>query len=547
MKYRISFLLLFLSVIALAQVKPQKPRLNLKTNDLAQLIRGKYDGNPLINGNVLFEYNGDLIYCDSAVFYQNQNKAVVWSNVRLMSKDKTITAKKMEYDANTTIAKAWDNVKFVDNTSTVDADFMEYNRSTQIAHALGNVVVRSPKSNIDTNEIYYNQLTETVTVPGNYKTIDADGTIVEGRDVVYNVRDNGAVFNSEVYITSKDYLIYSRKMTTNDKTGLTTFRDYSKITSRKDPTQYIITKNGDFNQKKGEAWLRDNSEIYYKGKKLTAKDIYFNEKTGYGKAEKDVFLDDPEQRMFIRGDFAEAFREKDSAYVTKNAYAVRAFEKDSLYIHADTLMAVRRKDKDSTTLVRAYRNARFYKSNLNGKADSLVYNRTNGELEFHRDPIMFSGENQLTGRFIKVYTNPKTDKMDSINILDNAFAISKVDSLKDNEFNQIKGKDMTAIFYNDEIDFLRVVGNAVALSYMDDEDEKTKVKERYGIDITYCGIIEADVVTRELELVACRIKASGKTYPESKFPEELRYLPDFKWRYTERLKHWRDIFITKPE
>jgi len=547
MNYRISILFILFALLVNAQQKPQKPRLNLKTNDLIERIPDKYDGNPLITGNVSFEYNGDIIHCDSAVYYQNLNKALVWSNVRLISKDKTITAKKMEYDANTTIAKAWHNVKFTDATSSVDADFMEYNRTTQIAHGLGNVIVRSPGNNIDTNEIFYNRLSGTVTVPGNYKTIDSDGTIVEGKDVVYNLNDKGAVFNSEVYITSKDYLIYSRKMTTNDRTGLTTFRDYSKVTSRKDPSQYVITKDGDFNKTTGEAWLRNFSEVHYQGKKLTAKSMYMNEKTGYGKATDSVFLEDPEQKMFIRGDFAEAFRNKDSVYFTKNAYAVSAFEKDndSLYVHADTLMAVRRHDADSTQIIRAYNNARFYKSNLNGKTDSLVFNRTKGEMEFHRDPLLFSGENQISGKFMKLYVNPKTEKLDSINILENAFAISKVDSLKDYEFNQVKGKDMTAIFYNDEIDFLRVVGNAVALSYMDDVDEKTKVKERYGIDITYCGIIEADVVESQMELVACRIKATGKTYPESKFPEEQRYLPDFKWRFAESLKHWRDIFITK--
>lgn len=547
MKYSFSLLLLLLSLTTFAQVKPQKPRLNLKNFDVAERNPTDYEGNQLIHGNVVLEHNGDMLYCDSAVYYHDKNKAVVWSNVRLVSKDKNITAKKMEYDANTTIAKAWDNVQFRDATSSVDADFMEYNRTSEIAHALGNVVVRSPGNNIDTNEIFYNRKSETVTVPGNYKTIDKDGTIIEGKDAVYNVKDNGAVFNSEVYITSKDYLIYSRKMTTNEKTGLTTFRDYSKVTSRKDPTQFVITSNGDFNKITREVWLRDNSEIHYQGKTLKAKDIYANDKTGYGKATGNVTLDNPEQKMFIKGEFAEAFRSGiDSVYFTKDAYFVKAFEEDSLYVHADTLMAVRRHDKDSTEIVRAFHNARFYKSNVNGKTDSLVYKRTEGELEFHKDPLFFSGENQLSGKFIKGYLNPKTEKFDSVNILENAFAISKVDSLKDNEFNQVKGKDMTVYFYNDEIDFMRVIGNAVALSYMDDTDKKTKLKERMGIDVTYCGIIEVDVVGKEIETIACSVKANGKTYPESKFPEELRYLPDFKWRFAESLKSWKDIFITKP-
>ena len=61
------------------------------------------------------------------------------------------------------------------------------------------------------------------------------------------------------------------------------------------------------------------------------------------------------------------------------------------------------------------------------------------------------------------------------------------------------------------------------------------------------GKIEADVVSRQMELVACRIKSNGKTYPESQFPEELRYLPDFKWRISEKLGNWKDIFTISTE
>ena len=70
-----------------------------------------------------------------------------------------------------------------------------------------------------------------------------------------------------------------------------------------------------------------------------------------------------------------------------------------------------------------------------------------------------------------------------------------------------------------------------------------KKKERYGANISYCGIIEVDVVGKDVELVACRIKSDGKMYPLSQFPDEIRYLPNFKWRISERLNKWRDIFV----
>ncbi|MGV0924231.1 OstA-like protein [Empedobacter tilapiae] len=533
----------FISLSVFAQQKPKKEKVVLKHADLVERNPKLFEGNEFLSGNVLIEYKGDVITADSAVLYRDKNLAVVWSNARLVSKDKTITAHKMEYDANTTIAKAFKDVVLTDPSSRITADYMDYNRTTEIATGIGKVEVKTPTQQISSEKMIYERLTGNIIVNDTYKTIGSDGTLVEGRNVVYNVKSKSANFGSEVFITNKDYTIYSRKMITNDITGITTFRDYSKITRRNDPSQYIITSDGDFNKKTGEAWLRNNSKVYYQNKTLTAKNLYFNDKTGFGKGEGDVYLDDPLEKRFLKGDYGEAFKYLDSAFVTKNAYAVKAFDKDSLYISADTLLAVKRHDVDSTSLVKAFHKARFYKSNANGKADSLVYNQTKGLMQFYKDPILWSGDNQVTGNFIEAYTNAKTEKIDSMKVFNNAFVIAKVDSLAENEFHQIKGKYLTVLFQDDKIDFINVEENAVALTYMDDTDQKTKEKERYGINISYCGIIEVDVVGKDVELVACRIKSDGKMYPLSKFPEEMRYLPDFKWRISERLNTWRDIFI----
>ena len=544
MKFKISIILsCILTASLFAQKKPVKAKVKLQHADLVERNPDKYEGNQFLTGNVVIEYKGDLVYADSAVLYQDKNLAVVWSNSRLVSKDKTITADKMEYDGNTTIAKAFKNVVLTDPGSRITADYMEYNRTNEIATGIGKVEVKTPTQQISSEKIIYERLTGNIIVNDTYKTIGSDGTLVEGRNVVYNINSKSANFGSEVFITNKDYTIYSRKMTTNDLTGITTFRDYSKITRRNDPSQYIITSDGDFNKKTGEAWLRNNSQVFYQGKMLTAKKLYFNDKTGFGKGEGEVFLDDPKEKRFLRGDYGEAFRYLDSAYVTKNAYAVKSFDKDSLYISADTLLAVKRHDVDSTSFIKAYHKARFYKSNANGKADSLVFNQTKGIMQFYKDPILWSGDNQVTGDYMEAYTNTKTNKMDSLKVFNNAFVIAKVDSLVENEFHQIKGKYLTVLFQDDKIDFVNVEENAVALTYMDDTDAKTKKKERYGVNISYCGIIEVDVVGKDVELVACRIKSDGKMYPLSQFPDELRYLPDFKWRISERLNKWRDIFV----
>ncbi|MDK7374710.1 OstA-like protein [Weeksella virosa] len=539
---------LFLSVgNALAQIpknKEGKTKLKLIAADKLERDPDRFKGNQILTGNVQFDHKGTILTADSAVFYQKENFFVAWSRVRVVEQEKTISADYMEYDGNTTIAKAKGNARFTDPQNTITANEMDYNRTTEIAYARGDVVMINPNQRVETSAIEYNRKTSIAFSNTLTKVTGNDGSVIESSHIVYNTNTKASDFSSDVYITNKDYLIFSKNMSNNQTTGITTFRDQSKITNRKNPTQYIITRNGTFNKTSGEAFLYDRSQVFSEGKMLIGDTIFYNEKSGFGWAKGDILMDDPQEKRFIKGDYAEVYKALDSAFVTKNAYAVKAFEKDSFYVHADTLVAVRR--KDSTSLVRAYHQARFYKSNINGKADSLVYNQQNGLLELLKDPIVWSGENQITGDVIYGYTNPKTEKIDSLHVVGAAFAIAKVDSLKDNEFNQVKGRKILAYYLDNQLDYVSVEGNAMGLSYMDEEDPKTKIKDRIGINHSTCGMIEADLVGRELHIVACRIQSNGKLYPEKEFPEELRYLQGFNWRGGERMLHWRDIFLSKP-
>src|SRR5690606_31127423 len=188
-----------------------------------------------------------------------------------------------------------------------------------------------------------------------------------------------------------DYRINSDKMIMNQATDITDFLGRTIITDRKNPRNYIVMPEGGgtFNKRTGEAFLKKRSTVYRDGKELWGDEMYFNDKTGCGWAKGNVLIDDPEEKRFIRGEYGEAFRELDSAFVTGNAYAVKALSSDSLYFHADTIMAVQR--KDSTRVLTAYFNARFFISNAQRKSHSVFYNESMGSLSSFPNPIMWSG------------------------------------------------------------------------------------------------------------------------------------------------------------
>lgn len=87
--------------------------------------------------------------------------------------------------------------------------------------------------------------------------------------------------------------------------------------------------------------------------------------------------------------------------------------------------------------MRAFKQARMFKTNAQGRSDSLAYNETDGVMHFVGKPIFWAGERQVTGDTIRAYSTPDMQRIDSVRVIGDAFAISKVDSLNlKDEFNQ---------------------------------------------------------------------------------------------------------------
>lgn len=138
-------------------------------------------------------------------------------------------------------------------------------------------------------------------------------------------------------------------------------------------------------------------------------------------------------------------------------------------------------------------------------------------------------------------------RIDSVRVMGDAFAISKVDSLNlKDEFNQVKGKIMTIYFQEGQLKEARVKGNAQAITYADNQDEKTKKVDRIGIAYSTCGEIITEFEEKKVQTITCNIGALTDLYPMSKVAKAKRFFPDFNWNTKDRLQRWRDIFLDTP-
>ncbi|MDW9380213.1 OstA-like protein [Chryseobacterium sp. JV558] len=538
----ILFLLIFISTLSFAQEKtpvkrdpylqtpsPAQPK-QVRPEDKVKIIHAdeikkdpeKYDGNQYFTGHVQIEHQGSILTADEVVLYNEENFVKAIGNTRLQNTDgSVITAGEMEYDAN-----------------------------TQKGVARKNVVLTDPKQTIKTDILYYDRL-------ANQAYFNTGGTISDGQNVTYakvgtyflNTRIVDLTGN--VKIETPQYIIEGPNIKQNQNTKIADFNGPTTITSKTNSRNRIYTERGTYKMDSKEAYLTKNSRIYYNDKILTGDDMYYNQISGFGKATGNVTLDDPKERRYIKGGYGEIFEKKDSAMMTKNPYAVKVMEKDSIYFAAEKIISYQRPDsldiKVKKSYLRAFKKARIYKSNAQGRADSIAFNETDGVMHMYTSPILWSGEKQVTGDKVEAYFNTKTEDIDSLKVIGNAFAISKVDSLtlKD-EFNQVKGKFMTVYYEKNDIKEARVVGNAQSIVYVDDTDQETKKPERIGITLSTCGIIGALFEERALQIISCSIGANSDTYPMSKIEPARRKFPDFNWNTKDRIRKWQDILVDTP-
>jgi hypothetical protein len=215
--------------------------------------------------------------------------------------------------------------------------------------------------------------------------------------------------------------------------------------------------------------------------------------------------------------------------------AISIVEKDSMFIHGDTLLVT---GKAKKRIVRTYHNVKIFKSDLQGKCDSIHTNQATGLTKMYRNPVIWSDKNQITGDTIYLKSNVDTEKLDSLKVFNNAFIISK-DSLSLDDFNQIKGRNMFGRFEENKLKSLLVKGNAESVYY--NRNEETNIIETITKEIS--SNIEFTFENGIVESIKYLTATEGKTYPPSMLPEDVKKLKDFIWRESEQPKIMEDIFI----
>ena len=446
----------------------------------------------ILHGNVIAEHNGSLLHCDTALFFEADNKIFASGHILITKGDSIrVTGDKLIYDGKIRMAFLENNVKCIEKDMILTTNFLTFDAANSIAnYTNGGKIVNKQNTLTSKNGHYYSSSKE-------------------------------AAFHFDVMLINPDYKMNCDTLRYRIPTKTAFFLGPSIILSKQD---YIYCENGWYDTNKDKAQFSKNSILITSQQKLKGDSLFYDRKLKVGRAFRNVTLIDTSKKSIIYGDYIEYKEKKSEALVTKNALYARIFDLDTLFVSADTLYHI---DVDSIhNTLNAYHHVMVYKKNLQAICDSSSMTSKDSLLQLFYNPVLWSNLSQATAKKINIVVGKKSVK--SFKLEGKSFLIQQVDSTNPNLFNQLLGKIIEGEIQNDTIRRINVSGNAEIMYYIKNKNKMV------GLDKTNCSKIDISFKSGDIERVSLYPNTKGLIDPFKNVDIENARLKGFNWLYSKR-------------
>lgn len=450
-------------------------------------------------GNIKIRHNDALMFCDSAYHYKLKNQVRAFSKVHIVQGD----------------------------TLNLYGNYLFYDGSNGNAFVKGKVELIDKETHLYTDSLNYNVRNKIARYNDRGRITNANNTLTSIIGVYY-VSDNIFHFKDSVKIVNPDYVMKADTMDYNTKSEIAYFTGPTELNG---DSLYLYCEKGWYDTRKQVTSVWKNAMIDNRTQIVHGDSLFFNDSTGYGESFRNVVIEDTAKHIAIEGNYAWYYKDPERFMVTDRAVFIQISKGDSMFVHGDTLNSITVSDTAGTSyrLMRAYHGCRIFSQNLQAKCDSLSYSFQDSVIRLYRLPVIWSDENQLTSDSMAVFTkNQQTDRLELYNA---AFIVSQVDTIR---FNQIKGRNLTGHFKNNELYKIDIKGNGESLYYLLDGDAVA------GRNQSKCANIE--VIVDKGKVIEIYEHDNPEGFIDPPLPANPDRLDGFKWFDNLRPRKKNDIF-----
>ena len=507
LKRFITVILLLLGVIVLkSQVNPSKNQgkktifLKYADVDIMEKDSAGKDVHRLI-GNVSLEHENITLKCDSAHLYFYKNQVMAFSRVHVEQGD----------------------------TLDLYGDYIFYDGKTELAVVKGNVELVDKETHLFTQAIDYDTRNKVAKYIDNGRITNSDN-VLTSRIGIYYVAQSLAHFKDSVKIVNPDYTVNADTMDYNTSTETAFFTGPTKL---KGDSLNLYCEKGWFDTKNDITTLWKNAEIDNFQQKITGDSLFYDKNREFGESFGNVVIKDSINNIIVSGNYAWYYKKPEKFLVTDHAMFTQVSNKDSLFLHADTISAKSVSDSSGREfrLMRAFYGVRMFSQDFQSKCDSLSYSFQDSVIRLYDSPVLWSEENQLTSDSMAIFT--KNRQAERLELYSSAFITSQVDTSR---FNQIKGRSLTGYFKDNELYQIDIKGNGESIYYLLEGEFIA------GINQATCANIQVLVEKGKISEIIELQNPEGTIDPPIPIGTEPLRLKGFGWLDLLRPKKKNDIF-----
>ena len=464
----------------------------------------------ILVGNVQFRHDEVLMYCDSALFYEASNSLDAFGNVRMVQGDTlSLAGDVLYYNGSDKLAKVRNNVVLVHGQMTLYTDSLDYDRLYNVGYFFegGNLITKDNDLKSDWGE--YHPETKVAVFNYNVQMVSPPSP-QEARTVLLT-----------------DTLYY------NTETSVANARGPSTID---DGDCHIYTEMGYMNSKNNDMTLLNRSEMSNTGKKLIGDSIVWNSVDSIGEAFGNVVYTDLLNNNAMTGNYC-YYDDRIGYTLGTDSACIMDFSQgaDTMYMHADSIKMYTFNIKTDSVyrIMYAHNHVRMYRADIQGVCDSLIYHTGDSVMIMYKDPIIWTGSQQLLGEEIQAFMNDST--IDSIYVLRQTLSCERID---DRHYNQVAGHEMHSYMKDGELEMTHVIGNVIVNYYPFDDDSLMVAMNH--IESTEMKMFMGE--NRKLKKIWMPA-ATGTFYPLPMIPSNLRFLENFQWFDYVRPLNPQDIYV----
>jgi len=451
-------------------------------------------------GDVQMRHDSMYFYSDSAHFNDKAQLFRGYGKVHIIVNDSTdIFCDRCKYLGETRLTELFDHVILKDDSTVLKTNYMTYDRDRHLA-----------------------------TYP-NHGTIDRNDKHLKSKKGYYRDDIEMAYFRTNVVVTTPKYQMFTDTLVYKIKEEKMLFFGPTRIVNE----DYTLDGNyGWYDGVNDMAYLDKGATLTSKEYSITSDSMYYSNTTEFAKAMGDVVITDTVNKAIVLGNYAEMWKKLGKSFVTDSVRALYYGEKDTLFLHSDTLYAFMDTATEKLKDMKAFYNVRFYRADIQGKCDSLCFTASDSTAKMRGLPVIWAEKSELKGDSINIVLVNET--IDSVLLYPNGFIIQR-DTI--DGFNQIKGKSITAYFKDNDLDHVFNEGNAETAYWLREEDGSL-----IGINLSQSTSMDIKIENNEIVRIKYFKKTTETLYPKEKMQPGQESLKGFIWQDELRPKDKDDIF-----